>query len=173
MGAGWPHPGCGLAQWLTPAWPGWGEGSSRAWEAQDLSSGHLASLDVSPLVCNSIRPSEGLTLGPGFTAAQFIQEIVMVGQTLCALLVGQAPFPALIFSSFHLLTSDVCVAPTLLYRSGKRRCLGGNGGAERLTCSRLHSLSVARVAFELGQPGAQPRGPASSRLLWLPALTAR
>jgi len=36
-----------------------------------------------------------------------------------------------------------------------------------LTCSRLHSLSVARVAFELGQPGAQPRGPAFSRLLWL------
>lgn len=173
MGAGWPRPGCGLAQWLTPAWPGWGGGSSWAWGAQDPSSGHLASLDVSSLAWNSIRPSEGLTLGSEFTAAQFFQEIVIVVQTLCALLVCQAPFSAPIISSFSLLMSDVCVVPTPLYRSGKRRCSWGNGGAERLICSRLHSLSVAQVAFELGQSSAQPRGPAFSRLLRLPALTAR
>lgn len=46
------------------------------------SSGHLASLDVSSLVYNIIHPSEGLTLHPEFTAAQFIQEIVIVVRTL-------------------------------------------------------------------------------------------
>lgn len=58
-----------LLQWLTlvqQGVDGW-----RAWAAQDPSSNHFASLDLSSLFCNC-QHSKGLTLGPGYAGTSFI-----------------------------------------------------------------------------------------------------
>lgn len=67
--AGQPHPGQGLAP---GADPGVAAGGRRERPGPEFN--HFASLGLSSLFRN-IQPSEGLTLGPEFAAASFIQEM--------------------------------------------------------------------------------------------------